>query len=142
MSVLALLLVPSWATPPDVIVDTLVGESSRGWEVDGEEWKTYLGLKCRSGKIWTFTADGVWSQRECVKGSPVVTVGRWAWATEWPEVHGPYGLLLDGSRYLMEIRQRKAPVDGDPPVIVLTIRTPKEEHDDLTRETVLTFQDF
>lgn len=142
MSILALLLLPAWATPPDLIVDTLTGGNSRSWDVDGAVWKTYLGQKCKSGKVWTFSTDGVWTQRECVNESPVVTVGQWAWANPEPEVRGPYGLLLDGDGHLVEIRQKKAPVAGDPPVIVLTIRTSKDASDQLTRETVLTFQDF
>ncbi|MEM6927884.1 MAG: hypothetical protein AAF602_13210 [Myxococcota bacterium] len=142
MTLLVLFGSTALAIPPELVSTALTGSQARSWDVEGRPWRSYLGQKCKSGEAWSFAVDKTWTRRVCVEEKPVTTSGRWAWSTEEPETTGPFGIELDGEPHLLEIRKKAAPVPGDPPLLVLTLRTPKASSDTLTRETVLTFQDF
>jgi hypothetical protein len=118
----------------------LTGGGQRAWVKTPEEIILAKGApQCVRGEIWTFGHDGKGGKRTCENG--VVRERKFTWA--WVGTQDDQTILqVDETRYIAELRQRKAKVEGDPPELVTVLRTPRTSQDTPVKEITLKFQDM
>jgi hypothetical protein len=122
------------------VTSHLTGGSQRAWVAT--PWKQVLAERtprCERGEIWTFSHDGKGVKRICVNGVARDEQFRWAWVG----AEGDLPVLkVDETRYVVELRQEKANVQGYPPVLVTILRSLRTRQDDPVNEITLKFQDL
>ena len=117
----------------------LTGGGERAWRTK-EGWVSILnpeGPRCVRGEIWTFGHDGKGVKKTCVNG--VAREQEFTWI--WVGTEGDQPILkIDETRYVVKLGREKAQVEGDPPVLVTILRTPRTDQIDPLKEIELKFQ--
>jgi hypothetical protein len=87
--------------------------------------------------MWTFGHDGKGVKKTCVNG--VAREQKFTWA--WVGTESDLSILkIDETRYVTELRQEKAKVEGDPPVLITILRTLRTDQITPVQEITLKFQ--
>jgi len=131
----------STATPTvESAMSHLTGGGQRVWVK--RRWVMVLAEGapgCVQGEIWTFGQDGKGVKRTCVNG--VARDEKFTWA--WVGTEGDLPLLkVDEKHYVADFRHRKAQVEGDPPVLVTILRTPRTSQVTPVEEIILEFENM
>jgi hypothetical protein len=116
----------------------LTGGDQRAWVKErGDIVLAVEEMGCVKGEIWVFEVDGGGTARICQNGR----------AEERPLVWVPAGihdglpvLELDGTSYVVDVRQQQASLPGESPVLISILRTLRTSQSEPVMEIRLEFR--
>jgi hypothetical protein len=120
------------------LTEQLTGGAERAWVKT--LWQPVLSAevaRCVEGEIWVFAQDGGGTARTCRDGA--VVEHPLAWAPAGTRDGLPL-IELDGKQYLVDLRQKPAALEGEPPVLVAILRTLRASQIDTVEEIRLEFR--
>lgn len=146
--VLCLLVVSttSWAQNDDgKLIRFLLGSSGKRQWVQ-TRWESILSptdvQQCKQGKLWTFGSDNLLVITECVAQRARQRRGRWELRRDKRGAALMVSFPADKAvRYRANFRRKPSRVEGDPPINVVILRSPRRAQGEPLHEITLEFQE-
>lgn len=118
----------------------LTGGDERAWVKS--RWEPVLAApseeapQCVQGELWIFGQDEKGIKRTCENGFAHESEFDWAWVGV---MHDLPILMVDKKEYVIELRQKRAELEGEAPVLVTILRSLRIRQIDPVEEITLEF---